>query len=158
MTLVNVCEVMLFFTFIIFFACWLAAYDRKKRQKSLVILRHVPGAGSTTFGNLIGDPVSADQFFEDAKGNYNYDQTKLSEAHTWCANEVAKRMKNQEPLVVVANTFVEEWQFSKYIYLAKLYNYKFFSLIVENRHGGKDIHNVPPEVLEKMRSKFEIKL
>jgi hypothetical protein len=29
---------------------------------------------------------------------------------------------------------------------------------VENRHGGVNEHNVPEEVLTKMRERFEIKL
>lgn len=129
-----------------------------KKMKSLVLLRHVPGAGSTTFGKLIGDPISADHFFEDKDGNYNFDATKLHEAHQWCANETEARMKRGAQLVIVANTFVEEWQITRYSYLAKVHNYMFISLIVENRHGGKDIHNVPPETIEKMKRKFDIKL
>ena len=33
-----------------------------------------------------------------------------------------------------------------------------FSLIVENRHGGKNVHGVPDETLEKMEQRFSIKL
>ena len=35
---------------------------------------------------------------------------------------------------------------------------KVFSIIVENRHGGENVHNVPQETLEKMKNRFEIKL
>ena len=45
-----------------------------------------------------------------------------------------------------------------YYELAEKYGYAVFSLIVENRHGGKNVHNVPEETLEKMRNRFEIKL
>jgi predicted kinase len=45
-----------------------------------------------------------------------------------------------------------------YIELAKTYGYKTFSIVVENRHGGVNDHNVPDEVLTKMRDRFEIKL
>jgi hypothetical protein len=45
-----------------------------------------------------------------------------------------------------------------YIELAKKYEYTVFTIIVENRHGGKNVHGVPDEVLTKMRERFEIKL
>jgi hypothetical protein len=45
-----------------------------------------------------------------------------------------------------------------YLKLAEKYDYKVVSLIVENRHGNKSVHNVPDETMEKMRNRFEIKL
>jgi hypothetical protein len=45
-----------------------------------------------------------------------------------------------------------------YLELAKTHEYKVFSTIVENRHGGVNQHEVPDEVLTKMRERFEIKL
>jgi hypothetical protein len=45
-----------------------------------------------------------------------------------------------------------------YFKMAELNEYRVFSIIVENRHGGVNEHNVPEEVLTKMRERFEIKL
>jgi hypothetical protein len=45
-----------------------------------------------------------------------------------------------------------------YIDLAKKYGYQVTSLIIENRHGNPNIHNVPMETLERMRQRFDIKL
>jgi hypothetical protein len=45
-----------------------------------------------------------------------------------------------------------------YYELAKKYNYLVISIIVENRHGGKNVHGVPEEKLEQMRNRFQIKL
>jgi hypothetical protein len=33
-----------------------------------------------------------------------------------------------------------------------------FSLIVENRHDGKNIHGCPDDKLEEMKNRFEVKL
>jgi hypothetical protein len=33
-----------------------------------------------------------------------------------------------------------------------------FTIIVENRHGGKNVHGVPDDILEKMKGRFEISL
>jgi hypothetical protein len=45
-----------------------------------------------------------------------------------------------------------------YFELAKQYDYRVTTIIVENRHGAKSIHNVPPETIKKMTDRFEIKL
>jgi hypothetical protein len=42
--------------------------------------------------------------------------------------------------------------------MAADHGYMVFSIIVENRHGGKNTHNVPTETLEKMKNRFELKL
>jgi hypothetical protein len=45
-----------------------------------------------------------------------------------------------------------------YFKLAEKYQFKVVSLIVENRHGGKNVHGVPDDKLEIMKNRFEIKL
>ena len=45
-----------------------------------------------------------------------------------------------------------------YYALAKQWNYKVFSIIVENRHGGVNEHGVPEDKLQAMKDRFEIKL
>ena len=62
------------------------------------------------------------------------------------------------PEIVVCNTFSQEWEMKDYFDLASTYGYRVVSLIVENRHGSKNVHNVPEETLEKMRNRFEVKL
>jgi hypothetical protein len=47
---------------------------------------------------------------------------------------------------------------SDYFDLAKKYEYKVFTLIVENRHGGVNQHGVPEEKIKQMKDRFEIKL
>jgi hypothetical protein len=62
------------------------------------------------------------------------------------------------PEVVVSNTFTQEWEMQPYLDLAQQYGYKVVSLIVENRHGSKNIHDCPEETVERMRNRFEISL
>jgi len=33
-----------------------------------------------------------------------------------------------------------------------------FTIVVENRHGGTNVHNVPEDKIEQMKNRFEIKL
>lgn len=94
----------------------------------------------------------------DEKGNYNWKPEKVKEAHSWCQNQVGNWMVEEEQRIVVSNTFTQEWEMQFYYDWALEFDYKVFSLIVENRHGGINEHNVPEEVLVKMKDKFETKL
>jgi hypothetical protein len=45
-----------------------------------------------------------------------------------------------------------------YFKMAEFHEYRVFSIIVENRHGGVNEHNVPEDKLVQMKNRFEIKL
>ena len=45
-----------------------------------------------------------------------------------------------------------------YYEMAEKYGYVVFSVIVENRHGGKNVHGVPEATLDNMRKRFEFSL
>jgi predicted kinase len=136
-------------------------------NKVLVLVRGIPGSGKSTFANLVWNNYAiceADKFFYDKEGNYNFDASKLKQAHEWCQNEVEVKMKDNQnnpqfyPEIVVSNTFTQEWEMQAYFNLAKKYDYKIFSVIVENRHGSTNVHNVPDDTLKKMRDRFHISL
>ena len=136
-------------------------------NKTLTIVRGLPGSGKSTFANFIWNDYAiceADKFFYDSEGHYLFDPSKLKEAHKWCQEEVEKRMQENRnnpqyyPEIVVSNTFTQEWEMQAYFDLAKKYDYKVFSIIVENRHGNTNIHGVPDDTLKKMRDRFHISL
>ena len=136
-------------------------------DKVLILLRGLPGSGKSSFANLIWASqviCEADQFFYDKEGNYNFDVTKLGQAHKACQDKVETFMKDNQnnhqfyPEIVVSNTSTTEKELQPYLDLALKYGYTVVSLIVENRHGGKNIHGVPDEKLEAMRNRFNIKL
>jgi predicted kinase len=136
-------------------------------MKELFLIRGLPGAGKSTFANFIWNEYAiceADKFFVDKEGTYNFDASKLREAHEWCRDEVETRMKDNTlnpqyyPEIVVSNTFTQEWEMEAYYELAKKYGYTVFSLIVENRHNGVNEHGVPADKLDQMRNRFEIRL
>ncbi len=126
-------------------------------DKNLILVRGISGSGKSTFAKLIcNQHVEADMFFE-LNGKYKFDPSKLKQAHEWCKNKAEGWMKNGYN-VVVSNTFSQEWEMQPYFELAKKYGYMVHTLIKENRHEGKNIHNVPEEKLEQMKNRFEIKL
>jgi predicted kinase len=136
-------------------------------SKLLVLLRGLPGSGKSSFAkHMWSDFVicEADQFFYDPEGNYNFDPSKLRDAHKYCRDKVETFMSDNEknsqfyPEIVVSNTFTREWEMDEYFKLAKKYNYQVVSLIVENRHGNKNVHGVPDSKIEEMKNRFEISL
>jgi len=132
-------------------------------MKTLYIVRGIPGSGKSTFAKSIGGiHIEADQFFME-NGKYNFDITKIKLAHKYCQNQTEAWMKTDgvqvnNDKIVVSNTFTQEWEMEPYFKLAENYGYRTFSLIVENRHGGVNEHDVPEDKLEIMKNRFEVKL
>ena len=133
-------------------------------EKILVICRGIPGSGKSTFAKTLGGiHIEADQYFVDADGNYNFDGSKIKLAHEYCKGQTEAWMKTDGTQVnvdriVVSNTFTQEWEFQPYLELAEKYGYKTFCVIIENRHGNKNEHNVPEDKIEQMKNRFTIKL
>ena len=127
-------------------------------MKELILLRGLPGSGKSTFAKSIGGlHYEADEFFMFGD-EYRFDGTKIKMAHQWCQDLVFMAMKRGEDKIVVSNTFTQEWEMNEYYNLAKEFDYKVFSLIIENRHGGINEHGVPEDKLQAMKDRFEIKL
>jgi predicted kinase len=127
-------------------------------MKELFLLRGLPGSGKSTLAeSLGGSHMEADKYFT-YEGKYEFDVTKLKDAHDWCQNAVRVFMENKNKRVVVSNTFTQEWEMLPYFDLAEKHGYRVYSLIVENRHGGVNEHGVPEDKLKLMKKRFEMKL
>ena len=127
-------------------------------MKQLILLRGLPGSGKSTFANLLGGiHVEADQYFMQ-DGEYKFDASKLKQAHNWCKLRVEHSMEDGANKITVSNTFTQEWEMDTYFELAEKYGYQTSCLIVENRHGGVNIHGCPDDKIEQMKNRFEIKL
>ena len=136
-------------------------------MKILYLLRGLPGCGKSSLAKSLMNAqtghVETDMFFMENimenSGNYNFDASKLKEAHEWCQKQTDAYMQPYGyNTVIVSNTFTQEWEMKPYYELAEKYGFVVFSLIVENRHGGVNEHNVPEETLAKMENRFQLKL
>lgn len=136
-----------------------------KLKKIIFLLRGLPGSGKTTLGELLSktlkcDLYSADMFFErieDGKTVYVWNERDLHHAHAWCRESVEKCMKKNK-CVIVANTLVKKKDIREYTEMAAKYDYTVFSLVVENRHGHSNIHNVQDKTLEQFARSFNLQL
>ena len=132
--------------------------------KELFLLRGLPGSGKSTLAKSIGGiHIEADMFFM-KDGEYQFDFTKLKDAHAWCQESTEKSMRALDnpkigtKRITVSNTFTQDWEMKPYFDLAEKHGYRVYSLIVENRHGGVNEHGVPEDKLEIMKNRFEVKL
>jgi predicted kinase len=127
-----------------------------KRNKNLIIIRGTSGSGKSSLANFLVNNSScdavyyeADMFMENEQGQYEFKPEKLGYCHDKCVVAVESSMQSELPLIIVSNTSTKERDFKIYIELATKYGYKVTSLVVENRHGNKDSHNVPEETLKR---------
>ena len=138
----------------------------KPHDSNLFLLRGLPGAGKTTVSQLIAGSsmgtniltICADDGMVDEIGNYNYLPHRVADCHAECQNEVKGAMLRDVPVIVVHNTFVKAWELAPYYNMASNYCYNVHSLIVENRHGSSDIHDVPGSTIDRMDEDFNVEL
>lgn len=123
-------------------------------MKKLILVRGCSGSGKSTFAELLSEfVISADDYFM-VHGEYKFDPTKLHFAHKHSLDATETSMVNDVDQIVVANTFTTEKDLEPYIALAANHGYTVFSVIVENRHGGTNIHNVPVERVKKQEQRL----
>lgn len=126
-------------------------------MKQLILLRGLPGAGKSTLAEALGFPIfEADDWFHLFNGG-EFDGASLGKAHGWC-QEQARSTLDDGYSVVVSNTSTTEAEVEVYSRMAAECDARFVSLIVENRHDGESVHNVPAATIDRMRERFSTKL
>lgn len=124
------------------------------RQKTVYILRGVSGSGKSTLAESLivgrsGIICTADDFFM-VDGEYKFNPAKLGKAHQECQVKFLGALVSHEyDVIVVANTNTSAKEYNEYLVqmqMHKEYVDKVHYLVIENRHGNKDVHGVPDEI------------
>ena len=124
--------------------------------KTLILIRGVPGSGKSTIAAALmslkmdAEHYEADQYFM-RNGEYKFIPSELGHAHDWCHMQVSNALKYGVPTVIVANTFLEVWEFEEYINEALAYGYEI--QVIDCQSTYRDIHGVPDHTLQHMKSK-----
>ena len=128
-------------------------------MRNLILFRGLPGSGKSILSaQLCTVTLSADDYFIGNDGMYRFDASHIRDAHQQCQSNVAACMRLGMPSVGVANTFTQAWEMKAYFDLAAQHDYHCHTIVVENRHGSKSTHAVPPEVYKRMAERFELQL
>jgi predicted kinase len=131
-------------------------------EKDLYLIRGIQGAGKTSFVDGVRRQedvvVAQDDFMVNAQGKYIFDWERIEEVRDKCIGVVEDAMERSVQRIFVHNTFVKAEHLQPYFTLAKKHSYRAFSIVVENRHGNTDIHNVPKAIVENKRREFDVSL
>ncbi len=123
-------------------------------MKTLYIVRGLPGSGKSSLAKKVTQLVySADDFFTNKKGEYNFNAKLLGKAHEWCWGKVRDAMFIGAEAVAVANTFTQAWEAEKYYQIAEEYGYSVFVIECQNDFGN--VHDVPQESIDAMKERWE---
>lgn len=128
-------------------------------KNTLILIRGVPGSGKSTLAHYLEQSCArdivrceADMFFTDELGRYNFDRSKLKEAHQWCQKATSVALLDDRD-VIVSNTFTKVWEMKWYIDKAKELGCNLQVIHCQGDFGN--IHGVPDEVVKRMKEQFE---
>lgn len=133
-----------------------------ENPRQIILIRGVSGCGKSLFANFLQSLIpdaeavvcTADDFFYEG-GVYKFDASKLFLAHKACQQKFKKALDNSRKLVIVANTNTSPKEWKYYEEEAKKAGYRVFFVVLENRHGGNNIHGVPKAILEAQESRIK---
>jgi predicted kinase len=126
-------------------------------KPNLILIRGMPGSGKSTLANLFPPcyHFEADQYFIDPEGNYNFDGSKIKEAHSWCQRETEEQISKGND-VIVSNTFTTKRELKPYFDIAKKYGIVPHVILMQNQF--ESVHNVPEDVMRRMEDRFEFNI
>lgn len=123
----------------------------------LYLIRGLPGSGKSYYARIF---ISADQadvhleadMYHMVNGVYKFVGDNVYAAHKWC-QESTRIFLNNDMGVVISNTFTQKKEIQPYLDMAKDIGVDVKIYRCTQNYGS--IHNVPDEVIQKMKARFE---
>lgn len=122
----------------------------------LYLIRGLPGSGKSTLARkmlecgMVSRHFEADQYhmISTLDGiKYDWKPENVKFAHEWCLRSARLGLNLGD--VAVSNTFTQLWELQPYMDLG----YPYTIITVNGKF--QNIHNVPPEAIERMRARWE---
>lgn len=132
-------------------------------KSTVIILRGVSGSGKSFAAEKLSYlpkslVVCADDYFM-VNGEYKFNAKYLHAAHKECQIKFFNALNNQTAEnIIIANTNTKKSDWQYYQETAKKFGADVIFLVVENRHGGINQHNVPPETLVRQANNIRTNL
>ena len=132
----------------------------------LILIRGLPGSGKSTLAKKLLEKegqsendghFEADMYYIMKDGEYHFNPTLIRNAHQWCQSAVRKYFETQMGYMVdtcvVSNTFTKHWEMQPYLDIAKEFGADVEIVVMRENYGS--IHNVPQDVMQRMRDGWE---
>ena len=135
----------------------------------MFLMRGLPGSGKSTIVRSLkalygknATVCSADYFFYNDQGEYQFDEKLLAAAHSSCQQKAKEACSKGSPAVIIDNTNVKKWEMKFYLQQANICGYVV--ILVEpktpwkfnaNELFKRNHHDVPLEVLRKKVLAFD---
>jgi NEDD4-binding protein 2 len=137
----------------------------EEAAKRLILMRGLPGSGKSHRAKEIAAEDPGSQIFstDDYWGkDYNFDPSKLGEAHTWNHQRAHQAMQKGSSTVIIDNTNMFHSHMDPYVKSARQFGYE-----VSHEHSKapwawdtvecakRNTHGVPHETIERMKGSYE---
>lgn len=134
----------------------------------VIIMRALPGSGKSTFAKQLATRVKSeggtavicsadDYFYELGGGTYQFDPSKIGDAHKQCFKKFIDAIQNKTDLIIVDNTNLSTWEFSPYKTYAEAMDYTVEIKQVKTNPAEsykRQTHGVPQRAYEFMNDRF----
>jgi predicted kinase len=84
----------------------------------------------------------------------------IVKAHQWNQNKANKLMEAEEPVVVIANTNTQRWEFEPYLKMAEIHGYKverkdlFDAGLSDEQLASRNVNGVTADIIARMRNNY----